>query len=298
MGGHQAPRAATPIRTWVVYPERKEKAGVVIVIHEIFGLTDWIRGVADQLAADGFIAVAPDLLSGRGPGGGGTDRRPSRENVARICAHSPPRTSTLASTPSAITAEAPRRQRQDRHHRLLLGRRASFATPPRSPTSAPPSSTTAPPREAGGPDTEAKKIAAPSPATTAATTPASTPPSTTRSKISPELGRPTPPTSTTAPATASSANRTAAPPTEKPPKRRGRRRFIPQEEPGVSEAAAMVLGGAPRPPLFRRGASKTGRDRPSEDYVSGGRGQESSCSGLLPVASFPLLTRPPAYAGV
>jgi carboxymethylenebutenolidase len=64
--------ATAPIKTWVVYPERKEKAGVVIVIHEIFGLTDWIRGVADQLAEDGFIAVAPDLLSGKGPQGGGT----------------------------------------------------------------------------------------------------------------------------------------------------------------------------------------------------------------------------------
>jgi carboxymethylenebutenolidase len=60
------------LSTWVVFPERKEKAGVVIVIHEIFGLSDWVRGVADRLAADGFIAVAPDLLSGMGPNGGGT----------------------------------------------------------------------------------------------------------------------------------------------------------------------------------------------------------------------------------
>ena len=62
----------TKIVTWVVYPEKKEKAGVVIVIHEIFGLSDWVRGVTDQLAADGFIALAPDLLSGMGPNGGGT----------------------------------------------------------------------------------------------------------------------------------------------------------------------------------------------------------------------------------
>jgi carboxymethylenebutenolidase len=60
------------VRAWVVYPERPDPAPVVVVIHEIFGLTDWIRGVADQLAADGFIAVAPDLLSGHGPGEGGT----------------------------------------------------------------------------------------------------------------------------------------------------------------------------------------------------------------------------------
>ena len=59
--------------TWVVYPEVKGKAGAVLVIHEIFGLTDWVRGVADQLAREGFIALAPDLLSGKGPGGGGTE---------------------------------------------------------------------------------------------------------------------------------------------------------------------------------------------------------------------------------
>lgn len=64
--------APVNIRTWVVYPERSDKAPVVIVIHEIFGLTDWVRAVADDLAAHGFIAVAPDLLSGLGPDGGGT----------------------------------------------------------------------------------------------------------------------------------------------------------------------------------------------------------------------------------
>jgi carboxymethylenebutenolidase len=60
------------VRAWISYPERETKAPVVVVIHEIFGLTDWVRGVADQLAADGFIAIAPDLLSGHGPDGGGT----------------------------------------------------------------------------------------------------------------------------------------------------------------------------------------------------------------------------------
>src|SRR5260221_14125527 len=59
-----------PLRTWVVYPERSSKAGVVLVIHEIFGLSDWIRGVGDRLAAEGFIAVAPDPIPGLGPGGG------------------------------------------------------------------------------------------------------------------------------------------------------------------------------------------------------------------------------------
>lgn len=61
------------VRAWVVYPERSDAAPVVLVIHEIYGLTDWIRSVADQLAADGFIAVAPDLLSGHGTGGGGSE---------------------------------------------------------------------------------------------------------------------------------------------------------------------------------------------------------------------------------
>jgi carboxymethylenebutenolidase len=60
------------VRAWVVYPERADKAPVVVVIHEIYALTDWIRGVADQFAAEGFIAIAPDLLSGKGPGGGGS----------------------------------------------------------------------------------------------------------------------------------------------------------------------------------------------------------------------------------
>ena len=60
------------IKSWIVYPQASGKVGVVIVIHEIFGLTDWVRGVADQVAKDGFIAIAPDLISGFGPGGGGT----------------------------------------------------------------------------------------------------------------------------------------------------------------------------------------------------------------------------------
>jgi carboxymethylenebutenolidase len=54
---------ADTTRVWVVYPERRDKAPVVIVVHEIFGLSPWIRAVADQLAAEGFIAVAPDLLT-------------------------------------------------------------------------------------------------------------------------------------------------------------------------------------------------------------------------------------------
>ncbi|HZW35314.1 MAG TPA: dienelactone hydrolase family protein, partial [Candidatus Deferrimicrobiaceae bacterium] len=71
------------VSAFVAYPERKDKAPVVIVIHEVFGLTDWIRAVADRLAAEGFIAMAPDLLSGRGPGGGGTDKFGSRDDAVK-----------------------------------------------------------------------------------------------------------------------------------------------------------------------------------------------------------------------
>lgn len=53
------------LKAFVVYPERKEKAPVVLVIHEIFGLTDWVRSLCDELAEAGVIAVAPDLLSGQ-----------------------------------------------------------------------------------------------------------------------------------------------------------------------------------------------------------------------------------------
>jgi len=53
------------IKAFVVYPESKNKTPVVLVIHEIFGLTDWVRGMCDQLAENGVIAIAPDLLSGQ-----------------------------------------------------------------------------------------------------------------------------------------------------------------------------------------------------------------------------------------
>jgi carboxymethylenebutenolidase len=78
------PGSAQTVKTFVVYPERKDKAPVVIVIHEIFGLSDWIRGVADALAREGFIAVAPDLISGKGPGGGNTDSLASRDDVVKL----------------------------------------------------------------------------------------------------------------------------------------------------------------------------------------------------------------------
>ena len=73
-----------PIATWIVRPEGSADAPVVLVIHEIFGLTDWVRAVADRLAEHGFVAVVPDLLSGLGPDGGGTAAVASRDQVVRL----------------------------------------------------------------------------------------------------------------------------------------------------------------------------------------------------------------------
>lgn len=72
------------LRTYIVYPERKDKAPVVLVIQEVYGLTPWLRAVADRLAAEGFIAIAPDYLSGMGPGSGGTDSVASRDEVVKL----------------------------------------------------------------------------------------------------------------------------------------------------------------------------------------------------------------------
>jgi carboxymethylenebutenolidase len=69
--------SADSIMAWVVYPVSSTKAPVVVVVHEIFGLSTWARAVADQVAADGFIAIAPDFLS-RVRGGPSTEELPSQ----------------------------------------------------------------------------------------------------------------------------------------------------------------------------------------------------------------------------
>src|SRR5256885_6813901 len=78
------------INCYIAYPEVKEKAAAVLVIHEIFGLTDWVRGVTDQLAEAGYIAIAPDLLSGAAPGGGGTAELGSGDAVRKAISSLPP----------------------------------------------------------------------------------------------------------------------------------------------------------------------------------------------------------------
>ncbi|MDQ2920955.1 MAG: dienelactone hydrolase family protein [Acidobacteriota bacterium] len=64
--------AEREVNAFVVYPEVKSKATSVLVIHEIFGMSDWVQSLTDQLAEAGYVAIAPDLLSGMGPNGGGT----------------------------------------------------------------------------------------------------------------------------------------------------------------------------------------------------------------------------------
>ncbi len=81
---------AREIKCFLAFPEVKEKATAVLVIHEIFGLSDWARGVPDQLAEAGFIAIAPDLLSGLAPGGGGTAEFPDGDSVRKAISALPP----------------------------------------------------------------------------------------------------------------------------------------------------------------------------------------------------------------
>jgi carboxymethylenebutenolidase len=77
------------VETFVVYPESKRKTPVVLLIHEIFGMTDWVQDLADQVAAVGYIAVAPDLLSGMGPNGGRSSAF-QQEQAVEAVSHLPP----------------------------------------------------------------------------------------------------------------------------------------------------------------------------------------------------------------
>jgi carboxymethylenebutenolidase len=78
------------VNSFIVYPEVKNKALAVVVVHEIFGMTDWVRSVADQLAEAGYIAIAPDLLSGMGPNGGGSSEFADRNAVTQAISKLPP----------------------------------------------------------------------------------------------------------------------------------------------------------------------------------------------------------------
>lgn len=89
------------VRAYVVYPERADQAPVIVVIHENRGLNDWARTVADKLAEQGYIAIAPDLLSGTAPNGGGTKDFES-EDAAREGISKLPRAQVLADLRAAV----------------------------------------------------------------------------------------------------------------------------------------------------------------------------------------------------
>jgi len=78
------------ISAFVVYPEVKKKATSVVVIHEIFGMSDWVQMLADELAEAGYIAIAPDLLSGMGPNGGGTSAFTDGQAIGKAIRDLPP----------------------------------------------------------------------------------------------------------------------------------------------------------------------------------------------------------------
>ena len=84
------------VQAFVVYPEVSQRAPVVLMVHEIFGLSDWAKEMADELAAQGYIVVAPDLLFGFGPNGGGTDAFPGQDAVTKAVS---------ALDPAVVTAD-------------------------------------------------------------------------------------------------------------------------------------------------------------------------------------------------
>jgi len=81
-------RGEKKIRTYMVHPERSSLAPVVVLIHENRGLSDWIRSLADQVAARGYLVVVPDFLSGMAPNGGNTrdfvSEDAAREAISRV----------------------------------------------------------------------------------------------------------------------------------------------------------------------------------------------------------------------
>jgi len=86
------------VTCFVAFPEVKDKATAVLVIHENKGLTDWVRGVADQLAEAGYVAIAPDCLSGMGPKGGNTDAFASAGDATKAIGK-------LAQLPDQVTGD-------------------------------------------------------------------------------------------------------------------------------------------------------------------------------------------------
>lgn len=101
-----APGSADSIAAYVVFPERSDNAPVVVVVHEIFGLSTWVRSVADQLAADGFIAIAPDLLSIE-RGGATIDSLPGDEARGMISRVTPDKMNAMVAAVGAYGMSLP-----------------------------------------------------------------------------------------------------------------------------------------------------------------------------------------------
>jgi len=72
-------QGARSVESFLTYPQQRDKVPALVVIHEIFGMTDWVEDVTDEFAEAGFIAIAPDLLSGMAPNGGRTKDFPAAE---------------------------------------------------------------------------------------------------------------------------------------------------------------------------------------------------------------------------
>src|SRR6266571_4391444 len=114
------------VETFVVYPESKSKAPVVLIIHEIFGMTDWVQDLADQVAAAGYLAVAPDLLSGMGPNGGRSSDFAEGKTMEAV-SHLNPDQVTADLNAAADYALKLGLEWKAFCWRLLLGRRSNFS---------------------------------------------------------------------------------------------------------------------------------------------------------------------------
>ncbi len=84
------PQGDRGVHAYVAYPETEGAVLSVVVIHENRGLNDWVRSVADQLAEAGYLAIAPDLLSGLGPAGGKTSDFPDSDAAREALYRLPP----------------------------------------------------------------------------------------------------------------------------------------------------------------------------------------------------------------
>jgi carboxymethylenebutenolidase len=90
------------VESMVAYPQAKGKAPAMIVIHEIFGMTDWVEDVTDEFAEAGFLAIAPDLLSGMAPNGGRTKDFPAASDGSMF---GPAGNAIMKLPPDQVTAD-------------------------------------------------------------------------------------------------------------------------------------------------------------------------------------------------